>query len=541
MSNDAHDHNHRRAEEFPSGADDTSSASPRNDSPPSGNHAPDTSAEATAEKDAAPKPPAGAPDMKWPDETPAAGPEDNSGDERPDNPFAPKPRRAATKPGRTRIERERKPLGRRNVAALAIAGIAALCVIAVVVSLALWASNRDTEAAGSPAPKLSASPGPVLAGPQMLSEPMAAEIDSSRSWQQTLDQDGVTDTSPQIACIGPQAGSQPNPFITHLRGLSASGEDRTAALHRADAYDTVEEAEEVFDFRSAELGACTDTSLYVDKGISITGLGDEAVGVQLVLQDTTPEYHTVLLVRTGHVVNLLDVARMGEPVDAAASVKALAGAIDRQCGPAIGLCTAPETSVAAGIPPAGGEQPGLLTSGDIQRVTPGQGNWRGNPPSKRIDIQDGTSCEAVDFASVGGSQVDRTQRTYLLRNDSAAPPAFGIDQVVLKMGSVDEATGLADRVVKSIAECGTRTLTAEVVKEGELSTPGANGAEVRGKWFTVNQKVDANQSQKYRVGVVIAGDKVVYLRANPSETFDFTDEAWSTATLRAGERATQVA
>lgn len=505
MANNAHDDNDRRAEKFPPGEDDTSSASPRNDSPRSGRDAPDT-----------------------------------SGAGRPDNPFAPKPRRAAGELRRPETERARKPLGGRNVAALAVAGIAALCVIAVVVSYVVWALNRDTGAAAAPAPALNATPEPVLAGPQMLSEVMAKEIDPTRSWQQTLDQDGVTDASPQIACIGPQASGQPNPATTHLRGLSASGEDRVAALHRADAYGSVEDAEKVFDFRSAELGTCAGTSLYIQKGMNITGLGDEAVGVQLALQDTKPEYHSVVLVRTGRVVNLLDAARLGEAVDMQSAAKGLTGVINHQCGPAIGLCTAPETSVTAGVPPAGGEQQGLLTAGDIPRVTPGQGNWRGNPPSKRIDIQDGSSCEAVDFASDGGSQVDRTQRTYLLRNDPAAPPAFGIDQVVLKMGSADEAAALADRINKSVAECGTRTLTAQVVKEGAMSAPGANGVEVKGKWFIVNQKVDANRAQKYRVGVVTAGDKVIYLRANPSETFDFTDEAWSSVNQRAGERATQV-
>jgi hypothetical protein len=551
------------------GDDQASSASQRNDSPTGSGSGADTSMEASDPTSAAKpsKKPEGAPDMVWPaagttpivraDDTPST-----TGDERPDNPFAPRPGESTKKPrglrrhlktaaGDTvsgkrmaektkRTRKERQPLGRRNIAALTIAGISALCVIAVVVSYALWALNRDTEAAGSPAPKLSATPGPVLGGPQMLSEAMAKDIDPSRSWQQTFDQDGINDASPQIACVGPQAASQPNPFITHLRGLSASGEDRMAALHRADAYDTVEEAEKVFDFRSAEIGACTDTSLYIQNGMNVEGIGDEAVGVRLVLQDTNSEYHTVLLVRTGHVVNLLDVARTGEAADMEAAVKALSQAVNRQCGPAIGLCTAPVTSVTLGIPPAGGEQPGLLTSGDIPRVSPGQGDWRGNPPAKRIDIQDGTSCEAVDFASIGGTGVDRTQRTYLLRNDTAAPPAFGIDQVVLKMGSAQEATELVDRVSKNIAECGTRTLTSEVVKEAPLLTPGANDIQVKGNWYIVNQKVDENRTQKYRVGIVSAGEKVIYLRVNPSETFDFTDEAWIGVNLRAGERATQV-
>lgn len=503
------------------------------------------------------------PDMVWAAPRSATPRPEDPADtaERPVNPFAPKPqpkksrlplrrsnpepaaptgKRVAepvAKPSRAAL---RKPLGRKNVAALTIAGISALCVIAVIAAYALWAVNRDSEVAGQPGPELSATPGPVLGGPQMLSEAMAKQIDPARTWQQNLDSDGINDASPQVACVGPQVADQPNPLITHLRGVSASGDDRSAALHRADAYATAEDATKVFDFRSAELGACTDTSLYVEKGMDITGIGDQAVGVRLVLQDTKPEYHTMVLVRTGRVVNVLDVARTGEPADMEAAVKALSQSINRQCGPAVGLCTAPVTTVAVGVPPAGGEQPGLLTAGDIPRVTLGQGTWRGNAPAKRIDIQDGSSCEAIDFATVGGTSVDRTQRTYQLRNDPAAPPQFGIDQVVLKLGSAQEATDLVNKTSENIASCATRTLTSKVDKQAPLRTPGQKGVEVKGNWYIITQKVDQTQTQKYRVGIFSAGDRVIYLRSNPTDSFDFTDDAWIGVNLRAGERITQV-
>lgn len=426
------------------------------------------------------------------------------------------------------------------MAALTIAGVAAVAIVALIASTALWWFSRDTEVAGTEGPDLSATPGPVLSAGQMLSESMAKEIDPTRTWTQTLDQAGVNDASPGVACIGPLAADQPIPEITQLRGVAASGDDRTAALHRADAYATNEEAERVFDFRSAELGSCTDTPLYVEKGLTVTGVGDQALGVRLVLQDTKPEYHTVLLVRTGRVVNLLDVARTGDPADMEAQLTALGQSVNRQCGPAVGLCTAPTTSIAIGVPPAGGEQPGFLTSGDIPRVTPGSGTWRGNPPGTQIDVQDGSSCEAVDLGSVGGSSITRQQRTYLLRNDAAAPPQFGIDQVVLSMGSEEEARELVNRINTNMSSCRTRTLTSQMTEEAPLSTPGQDGVEIRGHWYVVESKIDQAQSQKYRVGVFSAGDKFVYLRSNPTATFDFTDEAWIGVNLRAGERITQV-
>lgn len=435
---------------------------------------------------------------------------------------------------------ERQPLGARNVTALAIAGVAIVAVIALITSTLVWWFNRTPEAAGPQGPNLVATPAPVLSPGQMLSDSMAKDIDPTRTWTQTLDQTGDNDSSPGIACIGPRAADQPIPEVTQLRGLSASGTDRTAVLHRANAYATNEEAQKAFAFHSAELGSCTDTSLYVEKGMTVTGVGDQSLGVRLVLQDVKPEYHTVLLVRTGRVVNLLDVARTGAPVDMTAQLKALGQSVNRQCGPAIGLCTSPVTSVSVGIPPAGGEQPGFLTSGDIPRITPGSGSWRGNPLSTRIDVQDGSGCEAVDFSTVGGTGVTRQQRTYLLRNDSAAPPQFGIDQVVLTMGSPTEAADLVNKINGNMSSCTTRTLTSQMTKTAPLSTPGDNGIDVRGQWFIVNTKIDQANSQRYRVSVFSAGNKFVYLRSNPTERFDFSDDSWIGVSLRAGERATQV-
>ncbi|WP_432559748.1 hypothetical protein [Granulicoccus sp. GXG6511] len=499
----------------------------------------------------------------------AAGSGDGEPLTRPDNPFAPKSehepesktrsqkrrrtpdeetttgKRAAARPKRfgrkaDAAPDERGPLGGRNVVALAVAGVAVVAIVALIVSTVLWWFTRDTDMAGNAAPDEQTTPGPVLSAEMMLNREMATLIDPSRTWTQTLDQAGVNDSSPGIACIGPLAADQPIPEITQLRGLTASGTDRTGALHRADAYATNEEAQKVFEFRSAELGSCTDTPLYVEKGLDVTGLGDQALGVRLVLHDNKPEYHSVLLVRTGKVVNLLDVARVDEPADMEAQVTALGESINRQCGPAVGLCTAPTTSVEIGVPPAGGEQPGFLTSGDIPRVSPGVGTWRGNPPATRVDVQDGSSCEAIDFASIGGTGVTRQQRTYLLRNDAAAPPQFGIDQVVLTLGSPEEASELVGRINGNITSCNTRTLTSQMVKEAPLITPGQDGVEIRGHWYIVDSKVDQAQTQKYRVGIFSAGNKLVYLRSNPTETFDFTDDAWIGVNLRAGERITQV-
>ncbi|OYO23988.1 hypothetical protein CGZ93_05655 [Enemella dayhoffiae] len=476
--------------------------------------------------------------------------------ERPANPFAPtEPAKKRPNPldrvrRRSKEEPEQTPVGRRaaepskrgfdkrNTMALSVAAISALCIIAVLVSYALWSLNRRTEQTGPVGQGVSATPGPVLAQSSLLTDGQAKSIDPSRTWSQSLTEQGVNDSSPGAACIGPQPTGQPGPAITLLRQLKASGDDKTAALHRADAYASPEEAAQMFNFRSTEIGGCVGSPLYVEKGFQITGVGNQAVGVRLVLQDRVNEYHSIVLVRTGRVLNILDVVRMGQPADIDSMVKALSQAVNRQCGPAVGLCTAPSTSVNLTIPPPGGDQPGFLASGDIPRVTQGVGQWRGNAPGSRVTIQDGTNCEAIDFATVSGAST-RQQRTYLLRNDPAAPPEFGIDEIMLQMENPKSANELVDKISNNIKGCEQRTLTAKVQKQAPLLTP-AQGTEVKGAWYVVTQKLDQTRTQKYRVGIFSAGQKVIYLRANPSDTFDFSDEAWIGVNLRAGERSTQI-
>ena len=43
----------------------------------------------------------------------------------------------------------------------------------------------------------------------------------------------------------------------------------------------------------------------------------------------------------------------------------------------------------------------------------------------------------------------------------------------------------------------------------------------------------------FRVGVTAVGTRLVYLLANPSANFDFTDKAWEALVGRAAQRVTQ--
>lgn len=483
------------------------------------------------------------------------------------NPFAPRPEKKDKKSWKDRLPLGRKsepeaPVGRRvaerkpwfriptrvgkktdkrNITAMLVTGAAVVLTIVVLAAFFMWNGKRETAAlmqSPTPTAETSNDPAPLVTEGSLMTADISKSLDSEQDWNATQTSDQVGEQSVGVACVTTTPNGQPLPKGTFLRTLTGSGDKGTAALHRVDGFGSVDEAKSYFQFRSTEIGGCQGSPLYVQEGYSITGLGDEAVAVKLVLMDQTPEYHTVVLARTGQNVNIIDVAQKDKSVSADDVADAARQVINRQCGSAAGLCSASDMEVKDSMPPAGGDEPGFLAAGDIPRITPGTGNWAGTALTKEVDVGDGSNCEAVDFATVSGPQ-KRQQRTYLLRNDPGAPAEFGIDEIVLTMPNKGDAEELVSKIGDSIDGCESRLLTAKVPQKGDVKAQGVGGMEVEGRWFTVTQELGGNQKSTYRVAIVQSGTKVIYTRMNPEGDFDLEDDEWARVNRRAGQRATQ--
>lgn len=485
------------------------------------------------------------------------------------NPFIPKPRSEERRPLLARLRRkdqapqepvgkrvaERKPwfkiptrgggekTDKRNVTATLITGAAAVLTIVLVVGVLIWNTNRNSEAMAQSATPVAPTvndPGPLVDEDSLMTDTMASVI-ADGQWNATETSDGVggEDQGMGVACVTTTPEGQPLPQGTFLRTLTAdTDKGDTAALHRVDGFNSVDDATKYFQFRASEVGGCQGSPLYVARGYQIAGLGDEAVAVRMVLENQKPEFHTVVVARTGQNVNIIDVARTSEPTDARRVVDAARQVINSQCAAAAGLCSSSDMEMREGVPPAGGDEPGFLAAGDVPRITRGTGNWSGTAVKNEVNIGDGSNCEAVDFGTVADTE-KKQQRTYLLRNDPGAPGEFGIDEVVLTMKSSKAASDLVDKVGDSIDDCQQRLLTAKVGNKGEIKAKGTGDMEVEGRWFALTQKLSDNETTKFRVGIVAVGPKVIYLRMNPTDQFDLKDGQWEAITERAGQRASQ--
>jgi hypothetical protein len=437
------------------------------------------------------------------------------------------------------IDEGRFHLGRRTKLALLIAAVAAVVVAGLAIGRAVLVGDTPTTSPSTGSSPTSAPsgvpPGELLNDDAMLNAKDAKRVRSDRTWQVALTQRGMTAESSKPACLGEPAEGQPMSALTMLRLLTANGKDSLGVLHEADAFTTPDEAGQAFAVAAKTLGGCAELGGYIQSGWSVKGLGDQAVGLVVVVErNGKTTHHSVVLNRTGSVTNVMDVARNGDPVEIAKVANALAAPTAVQCRNSGGACPK-NVSVKPAPPPIGGDVPGFLAAGDLPPVAHAPSLWVGDIPDVPRAGFAGSQCENLDWAKSPASA--RTSRTYLL--DEGPDPAFGLDQIVLTMKNDEAARKFVGNLRKTVEKCPKRKLTASVPSPKSVSGPGAGGKKVEGWAVTVRQKI-SNGSLRYRLGAVAAGPKVVYTFLSPKGKLDLSDDAWRMVAVRAGQRATQV-
>jgi hypothetical protein len=369
----------------------------------------------------------------------------------------------------------------------------------------------------------------------LITPQIATKVASDRTWKVQLTQKGKSADSPQPACFGGDAvEGQPIPQQSLLRVLNSTGSAPPAMLQQADAYATPEEAAQAFAVAARTLGGCTLAGAYIDSGAVVSGLGDQSTGLTLrVLDGATPQFRTVVLARTGRVLDIVDAAQPQSAIGVAKVALAAADTLNTQCRAAGGKC-ASGVRVAAAPPPLGGDVLGLLATSDLPPVGSGAAAWVGNKAqAPKPGAVQGSSCERVDWGKEPATA--RIARTYLLQDSSSA---FGLDEVVLTLKTADDASKLAEEVRDNWADCEKRLLTSKVADPKKFETTGARGTPISG-WTTVVKQNSAD-TPTYRVGIAAAGTKVVFTFLNPQDKLDLSEDQFEQVTARAGQRATQV-
>lgn len=440
------------------------------------------------------------------------------------------------------IDDERKPLGQRTKLALLIGAVAAVVVVGLAIGYAVFGVGK-TPATTTPPPSVAASTDPsaaaspsatLLADDSLLSTADAGGV-AKKSWKVASTERGASPDSPTPACFGPDpVEGQPTPQQRVFRLLSSSGKNAPGLLHEATAYATPEEAAQAYAVAAKTLGSCPVTGSYLFSGQTITGVGDQATGVIVTsASGDTFNQHTVVLNRTGRVMNIVDATQQGDKIAPARVAAATAAVTGRQCAAAGGTCPT-SISIKEAPPPVGGDEPGFLATGDLPPAGKTPMPWVATPPEPPKDDFLGSQCESLNWATLPTKAT--TSRVYILQDSGSF---FGLNEVVVTLKDKAAAAKLVDKITADWNSCEKRKLTAKVSKPAKVSGTGAQQTSVAGYTAEVSQH-STEGTKKYRVGIVSAGAKVAYTFLNPQDGLDFTDGQWNTVAVRAGQRATQV-
>ena len=443
------------------------------------------------------------------------------------------------------LDDEPPPVVQRSKLGLLIAAVAGIVVLGLAIGYTVLSLTRPSAAPGVPpaAPAAPGGPSSGSSGPpadpgssalltdaSLLTPRSAAKIDSDRTWAVQLTQKGQSAESPQPACLGGEpVEGQPIPQQSMLRVLTSSGRNPPAVLQQADAYTSPEEAAQAYAVAAKTLGGCAMTATYIESAAAVTRLGDQSLGLTLrVSEGGGSEYRTVILTRTGRVVDAVDVAQPEAAVGVDRLAQAAADVVNAQCKPAGGAC-ASKVQVKAAPPPVGGDAPGFLATADLPPVGTAPTSWVANKPATPdSDLIKGSGCETVDWAKQAA--VTRAWRTYLLQD---SPSRFGLDEVILTQKSPADAKRLVDKVREDWENCGKRQLTATVstaCQDLPRPVPGTLGSTA-GPPPSCRRPTTATTT--FRVGIAAAGPKVIFTFLNPQDKLDLGASAFADVTARA--------
>ena len=408
-------------------------------------------------------------------------------------------------------------------------------VMALAVAVGVYALRGGARPATSPtaSPTSTASAVPAVTVDDLMTPEDAALMVPGASWVVTATAGTPSEATARAACLS-ASDQKVNTLATFQRTLGTSEPGQLAALQQLDVYSTAQAAEAVQATRVATLAACTEVPARIVSSIAITGLADEAQQVTIAYDDDPIQYHTVLLLRTGLALTILDVTRTSEPVTAESAVAGLLRPLNAVCKVVEGTCPGTPT-FAPSVPPSADPAGWLLTS-DFPRISPGAGKWTGTAPAALTSH--GMGCENMTLASEPGP-TDRKQRTYLLTQDPKVPATFGVDEMRFEFADEATASAFVTKLTDNLANCKDRVLTANVSELTAVNGTGASDLPVSARSFVIDQATSDNASVSYQVSVAVAGKTVSYLLASVTADFRFTEDQMGALALRSAQRLSQ--
>lgn len=409
-------------------------------------------------------------------------------------------------------------------------------VVALLVVLGSFFAGRGTTTPSttpSPTPSTSVSMVPPVTGEDLITLDDANAVVDGATWDIARTAETREEAEGRPACIG--AGPDDvNPTDTFQRLIGTSQDDALAALHQIDLYADESAAQQVQAVRVQSLIKCDEIQAHILASSTITGLGDEVTQLTVSYQEEQEAVHTVLLVRTGRALSMLDVTRVTEAVPVEGAVAGLERSLGEICGRVDGTCPASPAVTAAVPPPV--EPEGWLITADLPRIRPGYGRWLPTEPAELTSA--GMGCENLPLATEPGPTA-RQQRTYLLSQDDQTPKSFGMDEMVFDFEDNAAAQAFTTKLIDNLKSCKDRRETAVVSDLGVVEGTGADGVAVSASVLDIDLATSDDDAVKYQLVVAIADTRVSYLLTSVTDDYLFTEDQQKELALRVAQRNSQ--
>ena len=421
---------------------------------------------------------------------------------------------------------------RRTLLAWGVGGLALALIVAVVVSLVVRGGRTTAPPSESPTPSATQTAVPDAASAADLVTVADLEGVAEGAWAVTGTSHTAAEHDGRVACFQTNEDAA-NPTFSVQRTLATSEKDPVAALHRIDAFANEAVASMAFEERVAVLSACSEVPAQLQGANEVAGLAPEAFQLTVLFQEEKDRYHTVLLTRSGAVLQVLDVTQIGSPVDpetlAAALTRPQTQLSERQGEPAPqGVTVSP-----AELPAVAPE--GWLIPSDLPRIRAGIGRWNMTPPGQLKST--GMGCESMTLVSEPGPK-ERAQATYLMTQDDEAPDTFGIDEMRFTFSKKKTAGAFVKKLGNALKSCKDRSPGANVQEQEEVETETADG-KATSRLFVINMATSDTKSVTYQLIVSQVNKTVTYSLITVADDYRFADEQLADLAARTAIRAAQ--
>lgn len=254
------------------------------------------------------------------------------------------------------------------------------------------------------------------------------------------------------------------------------------AAHRIELFETKEAAARGFSAARAALGGCsTPDMLYLANGWAISSLGQQAVGVSYIVQGKTSVYHTVLLIRSGRMLNWLDLGRQKTAITGQQALVVARNLLrhqsgDSAAGPAPGL----NSRIGMSQPPAS-NSPGQILSADFPQIPGSKSAWSMYTTSAVDNDGARVLCDDIAVSKTKGARMRLAQGW-------ATSGTIWIDVYALDFSKADAARGLYRRLQSNLSTCKGSNLFVTPFRGLGVSTDRglARGGWIKGQ-FTDRQ------------------------------------------------------